>query len=251
VTRQAYLSTIARAGILGVCTAALACAPVEGTFDEVAYNPRGLEFAVADRHTILRIDGQNIASRRPEGQISLSVFFSATRGANPNDAWRRYNANALSDIRRQLATRDGLLLTGISAERAATFMPLSATLEGGEQRGDFDFYVAAGDALEQSQRGLGDTIEVTVSFTRADDRVDGRIEGEVFIDRRAGDDQPADVNTGTVSFPFSLPLSPERLTKQNLAIAAPVLRCAAQNGPSRSSACVSVDEDPTEDIFDF
>lgn len=215
---------------------------VEGDFDGVAFLPTPLAFAVADRHDLVRSGGTYLAVRRADENMKLDLVLTGAT-ASPEDEWRRYPADRLLSLKKELATLDGLHLVGIPLSRVADGETVEATLDerADISEGDFDvsLVVAApreDDAL--SFQGLGGVVAVKVTFDTADvGPRGGRVTGVVEVKRSRAEGQDGEIATGEVTLSFTAALVPERLGKSNLSLLAPVMACAAEVGPVRAGAC--------------
>jgi hypothetical protein len=94
---------------------------------------------------------------------------------------------------------------------------------------------------------IGERSMVTVRIDDVDAKAGGFISGSIDVTRARSDDQEDDVATGTVTITFNVPVVAERRAKSNLAIARPILVCAAEKGPTRSAGCRDADPEPILD----
>lgn len=226
---------------------------VQGDFDGVPFTPDASILAVADRHDLLLRNDAVIPVRRPLPQQKIHLVLSGAY-VDVTDDWRRETAEDLLDLKRALATADGLLLKDISLDAfddaAEGGGSLRAVVDNGRVEGDFD--VAVAQSLPEAElvegQGLGTRLEVTVTpqFLDAQPR-GGSMSLEIEIQRGREAGQENEVATGAVSLTLSTSFSPERLGESNLTVAEPVLRCMAKAGPARAGGCRDVDELPYVD----
>lgn len=220
-----------------------------GDFNNVRFTPVGTVFAVADRHDLVASGGSLIAVKRSEEQQSLSLFLSGAV-LNANEDWRQLTAERLLRMRKDLATLDGLLLSGIPMAAALAGDDVELRLVGSGREGEGTFDVAMVVELPGSEvvdeQGFGADVNIKVLF---DDAVveprGGQISARVEIKRERADFQTSgEVATGEVTLGFSAPIVPERIGKSNLSLAAPVMRCAAAAGPASAGRCRNEPPDP-------
>lgn len=218
------------------------CVQVAGTFDDIPWSPTVTRFAVADRHTFVEVNGSLQAVQRPDPQKTVTLLFTSA-WANPDEEWRRYDIDALHVLRRDLATTDGLLLWDLPASALEPGAELRTHVNTGLADEPRDFsaavVVSADVALTETSQGLGNALEMTLLVDEADPRAHGFITGSFELKRSRGADQEGEIATGAVTLGFSIPVVAERRGKANLALAVPVMACAAERGPSRAASCVS------------
>ena len=218
------------------------CFSSTGDFDGLSFAPGRTAFAIADRHTLVERSGRVVATRRPDAQMSLVLFFSSA-WASANDEWRRLPADRLTDLRKTFATTDGLLIEGLplgDVTAGATFevRPPSETDPDDDGAADFrPHLVVDPGALAASGRGLGSDVSYTLNIDSISLDPGGVVAGALEIKRDRGADQTGDLATGTVTLTFQVPFAAERRAKSNLSIAGPIFRCAAAVGPSQAGAC--------------
>jgi hypothetical protein len=216
-----------RRALLLLLLAPLGCGPATG-WGDVAFAPDASGVAVADRHEIVERSGALSAVLKPEASRRLSVLLSSTRLEEVE--WRRLPTDELSQLRLELATRDQALVQGVSLldvepgaaiplEETQLFLTLAQPgpdAELGELRGSLNI----DDVLIEPRGGF--------------------VRGELELEREGGD------VSGLLTVPFDLGLGPERLTKANLALGAPIVRCADEH-PGDAAACAGADPDPVVD----
>lgn len=245
------------AALLALALPAASCAVyVDGSFDGVGFFPDTSVLAIADRHDLLVRDGAAVPVRKNLAGQTLHVVLSGAR-VDTSDDWLRNPTARLSDIKRALATRDGLLLKNISMDAFGDGDTLRAVVDNGVQSGDFEIAVAPvfPDPVTVAEQGLGAKITVTIVPGALDAQPRGgslSMQVEVKRERDAGQD--GDVAIGDVKLAVSSPFAPERLGEANLAVAEPVLRCMAEAGPSSAATCRDADPLPYVDetgLVDF
>ena len=242
---------------LGLCLITFAgCGGgVQGSFDGVDFAPTGTALAVVDRHTFITLRGVTQAVQRPEAQRSVVLLLTGAL-ADPLAQWSRLSAPEQLDLRKGAATQDGVLLR-LPLSEVTAGATLAFTLDGPQDSTDpaapdapvRAAYVVTGlpssDAV--AQQGLGSEVSVTVTMDTAELTPGERFSGEVVVKRDRAADQREGVAIGEVSIPFSVRFAAERRGKSNLALLAPVLRCAAQAGPVRAPGCKDAPADPEVD----
>lgn len=223
-----------------------------GDFDGVPFAPTGTAFAVADRHELIGSGGSLLAVKRSDTAQRLHIFLSEAV-LNPGEDWRRLTAERLLNLKKDVATQDGLLLTDIPLAAALAGEDVELTLDATGRRGEGDFRAEMVVGLPRdelvAEQGFGADVSVKVLF---DDVVveprSGHVGVRVEIKRERADDQPeGQVATGEVTLTFTAPLVPERMGKSNLTIVAPVMRCAATAGPTAAGRCRDEPPDPFTD----
>jgi hypothetical protein len=234
--------------LLAWSCATSACMNVQGSFEDLVWNPTASSFALADRHDLVVSRGTIVATRRVENDQTLTLFFSGA-AAQPNDDWRRYSFSRLLDLRRDLSMNDALLIDGIPLEdvRAGERFEIEWTGNGRSTDGVFDAAMVTRPQLSASTSPIGERSKIVVNINDADAKAGGFISGTVEVTRARSDSQEDDVNTGIVTITFSVPVVAERRGKSNLAIARPILVCAAEKGPTRSAGCRDADPEPVVD----
>jgi hypothetical protein len=229
------------------------CNQPAGDFDGVQWAPMTMQFAVADRHQITESRGSLVATQRPDAAKSLTILLSGAL-ANPHFEWRRSTSDTLLTLRQDLATTDGLLLYDIPLSALDAGAELSRHENTGEADEPRDFeaaIVVQGDVVTASEdRGFGNDLEITLSIDDIDPNAFGFVRGSLELKRGRGEEQSGDVATGSVSVPLNLPVVAERRGKANLAIAAPIMRCAAEKGPARAATCVDAPPDDVPEASD-
>ncbi|MCC7074284.1 MAG: hypothetical protein IT383_23460 [Deltaproteobacteria bacterium] len=212
---------------------------VTGDFDGVPYLPSTSVLAIADRHDLLVRDGAAMPVLKNRAGQRLHLVLTDAR-VDPGADWLRFPHAQLLDLQRELATRDGLLIKGLSLDHFGDGETQKAVLDNGTVTGDFDIAVApalppAGTVADQ---GLGSRITVTVVPRGLDAQPRGGSLGadiEIKREREAGQD--GSVATGSVTIALSAGFVVERVGEANLAVVEPILRCIAEVGPSSSGAC--------------
>ncbi len=242
-------------GLAAVVVAALAAAvavgggcgvAVDGDFDGVPWTPDSAILAVADRQDLLVRGGAVVPVLKNEAAQTLDVLLTAAR-VDVTEDWRRATADELLEIKRDLATSDGILLTKVPLDAFQKGAALAALVENGEVSGDFD--VAVGAALPPEDavkaQGLGSKLRITVTPKGVDAGPHGgSMSAAVEVQREREAGQDGDVATGTVNLSFSTAFLDERLGESNLTVAQPVLECMQATGAARSGSCRDVDELP-------
>jgi hypothetical protein len=242
------------AALLVAALGALAgCNQPVGDFDGVTYAPVTTQFAVADRHQLIERQGRLEAVQRPDAAKTVTLLLTGAL-ANPHFDWRRSTSRTLLTLRQDLATTDGLLLYDIPLSALTAGAELSRfenTGEPGEPR-DFEAaIVIQGDVVTSSDdQGFGNDLEMTLRIDDVDPNAFGFLRGTFELKRGRGEDQSGEVATGDVSVPLNLPVVAERRGKANLAIAAPIMRCAADKGPARAATCLDTPPDPVPEATD-
>lgn len=231
----------------------LGCNQPVGDFDGVAWAPVTTQFAVADRHQIVASSSGLVATQRPDGQKSLTILLTGAL-ANPHFEWRRSTSRTLLTLRQDLATTDGLLLYDVPLSALEAGAELSRHENTGEPDEPREFeaaIVVEGDVVTADQdRGFGDDLEMTLRIDEVDPNAFGFVRGSFELKRGRSEGQDGEVATGDVTVPLNLPVVAERRGKANLAVAAPILRCAADKGPARAAACVDTPPDDVPEATD-
>lgn len=234
-----------RTGLLALALAVLGVAAgcgtsVEGDFDGVPFLPAPTAFAVADRHDLVGTGGTVIAVRRADENMRLDLILTGAALA-PDEDWRRYPAERLLSMKKDLATLDGVHVKGIPLSRALALEDVEAHIApDGAVAGDFDvsLVVELPEDERVSLQGLGADVHVKVVFDTVEVTPRGGvITGLLEVKRARAEGQEGEVATGEVTARFTAPLAPERLGKSNLSLLAPVMACAAAAGPVRAGAC--------------
>lgn len=229
-------------GALAFALGLTACQMPEGDFDGIEWTPLSTQFAVADRHQIIEVQGALQATQRPHSAQSLTLLLTDA-GANPHLEWRRSTSRTLLTLRQDLATTDGLLLYNIPLSlltAGAELRRYENTGETDEPR-DFDAAIVVrheADTADERQ-GLGDDLEMTLTIDEVDAEPFGFVNGRFELKRGRSEDQSGEVATGNVSLSFQLPVVAERRGKANLAIATPIMGCAAEKGPAQAGTCIA------------
>ena len=219
---------------------------VNGDFQGVPWTPDTAILAVADRQELLNRGGAVIPVRKNDAQQTLSVLLTAAR-VNVNDDWRGAPAEVLLDVKRDLATSDGLLLQGVSLDRFKNGDTMEAVFDDGVVTGDF-LGLALGASRPSADavktHGLASKLRVTIVPKGVDAQPHGgSISADIEVQRERNAGQAGDVATGTVNLSFSSSLMPERLAESNLTVAAPILQCMQRLGPGRGAECQTQGED--------
>ena len=220
-----------------------------GDFEGVPFTPDGTIMAVADRHDLLVRDGAVIAAKKNSAAQTLHVLLTAAWLDASRD-WRAMTADEQLELKRELATEDGLLLMNLPLSALEQGDKLKAEVRRGASSGDFDVAVAQRlpEAASVEAQGLGGRLSISVEAESLEvEPRGGSLNAviEVKRDREAGQD--GDVATGMVTLRFSTPLLPERLTEANLSVAGPVLVCMQERGPAYGAGCRDEDAWPIVD----
>lgn len=229
-----------------------ACGPVatSGDFDGVRFAPDRLVLAVADRHDIVESGGSLLAVQRAEERQTLTLALSGAP-ADPLEEWRRLPADQRLFLKKELATKDGVLLRGIpfSAAKPGENLEVKLSEDGRTGTGAFEAFLVVGLPLAEqvASQSLGADVNVKVLFDDVSIGPSGYVSGRIEVKRARADGQEGEVATGEVTISFSAPLVPERLGKANLALLAPVMACAAAVGPSRAGICRDEPQEPVVD----
>jgi len=217
-----------------------ACTNASGSFGDLLYAPVTSAFAVADRHDLVVSRGTVVATRRPDAEQTLTLFFTGA-GVQPNDDWRRLGYTRLSDLRRDLAANDALLVDGVPLVDVVPGAEFSVEWAGSGRAtgGAFDLAMALRPTLGATAgtTPIGEIGAATLTITDADARAGGFVNGSLVISRDAADDQDETTATGEVTIQFQLSVVAERRGKANLGVARPIVVCAAERGPTRSAGC--------------
>jgi hypothetical protein len=233
---------------------------VEGDFSGISFSPTQTAVAVLDTHEILVRRGALVPVERPRALIQTTIWLSSAT-VPTTDVWRHLPAERIADIKKDLALSDLLLLQNINFDTLQDGDVLTAQTgpvdaEEGRARGggDFAFFLGQRPTPDDgggllSNNGLGGKVTVEIEASRLErDGSVGELQADVRITRERAATQPASgIAVGTVTLSLSLPLSPERLAEANLAMVAPVARCAAERGPDGAGACAAVVDD---DVID-
>lgn len=162
---------------------------VEGDFQGVAFIPAPSAFAVADRHDLVASGGSYLAVRRADENMRLDlVLTGATVVAD--EEWRRYPADRLLSLKKELATRDGIHLRGIPLSRVAAGEELELHLDdrSGSGQGDFQVSLVVGlpPAEEVEAQGLGAEVDLKLLIDSAEVTPHGgHVAGRVEMQRDA------------------------------------------------------------------
>ncbi len=240
--RRASARLPAAAVLSAALVGGLACGTsVEGTFQGVSFVPAPTAFTVADRHDLVRSGGSFLAVRRADENMRLDIVLTGA-GAAPDEEWRRYPADRLLSLKKDLATLDGVHLRGIPLARAVAGdeVELHQDAAGNLSGDDFELSLVAAlpDDEAVAAQGLGADVNVKLLFDAVDVTPRGGvIVGRLEIKRERAEGQVGEVATGEVTIGFTAPIVPERLGKSNLSLLTPVMACAAAAGPVRAGAC--------------
>ncbi len=212
---------------------------IAGDFDGVPFQPGTSVLAVADRHDLLVRDGAALPVLKNRAGQELHLLLTAAR-VDPGADWLRFPHAKLLDVQRELATRDGLLIKGLSLDRFGDGEPQKAVLDNGVVTGDFDIAVAPAlpPAAAVADQGFGSRVTVTVTPGMLDAQPrGGALNADIEIKREREAGQDGAVATGAVTITVSSGFVVERVGEANLAVAEPIVRCMAEAGPSTSGAC--------------
>ena len=238
------------AGLLALASAVCACAVgSSGDYDGVTFAPSATAFALVDRNELIEREGALTAVELPDAAKTLSVVLTGVV-ANPHDDWRRATSQVLLRLRRDLALRDGVIVTGLPLVEARGGKSFEVDIDPNAVPDDtappsfgVAVVVAPPSASSVSEQGLGAHLDVRVSFSKVD--LEGNaVTGEVEIKRARAEGQDGSVATGDVTLSFSTSILPERLGESNLGVVQPVMECAAAAGPSRAGSCRNVEPTP-------
>lgn len=238
--------------LLCACVAASGCGAVAGgDFDGVPFAPTATSFAVLDRHDFLVSDGSVQAVRRSDAGMKLHLFLTGA-SLEPEEHWASLPAARVLDTKHRLSTTDGLVITDVPLARALAGESLEIELsdEGATGTGAFDAALVVGtDSAEAlGPRGFGDLVSVRLELESIDAPARGGfVIGRLEVKRARAPGQSGELATGEVTIDLRLPAVPERLGEANLALARPVMACAAQRGPDRAGGCRDVEADPYVD----
>jgi hypothetical protein len=210
---------------------------VEGSFDGISFSPTTTIVGLARRHELLERQGAIIPVLQNEQSRTFGVLFTSA-ALNDDHAWRQQPADDFDNLRRSLATEDGLLIDDLPLPRLRAGETLEASSDGADR--DFTFAMTQRlPAEDQLEAGLGALISVSVRVRELDDPPRGGhmdLDIELRRDRAAG--QPtADVVTGQIILNGRVSFAAERLTVDNFAVAAPVMQCAMAVGPQQAGRC--------------
>lgn len=222
---------------------------VNGDFQGVPWTPDTAVLAVADRQELLTRGGAVVPVLKATGQRALFVLLTAAR-VNVNDDWRGAPADELLDIKRDLATSDGIFLQGVSLDRFRAGTTMEAVFDNGVVTGDFGVAVGAGNLSADAVKdhGLASKVRVRIVPKGIDEQPHGgSMSADVEVQRERNAGQAGNVATGTVNLSFSTALLPERLGESNLTVAAPILACMAKLGAGRAAECQTVAAAPLVD----
>ncbi len=236
---------------LGVMCSSLAACDFSSTgdFDGVAFRPGATVFAVHDRHTFQTAGGETVAIRRPDADLGVTLVFTDV-SLDPNAEWRRYRASHLLEIKKDLAVKDGLLIENLPLSELSVGDDVEFTFDGntralaqpatntpfGQTRISIVSALPEGDVA--NDQGFGSALTMQLTFDTLDVGPSrGTVAGRIDIKRDRGEGQEGEVATGQVTLQFTAAVENERVGKANLAHLAPVMRCAAERGPSRAGGC--------------
>lgn len=230
----------ARPLLLALALTASACTSASGSFGDVVYGPVTSAFAVADRHDLVVSRGTVVATRRPDADQKLTLFFTGA-SVQPNDDWRRLGYTRFNDVRRDLAENDALLIDGIPLIDVAPGAEFSVEWAGSGRStgGAFDVAMAFRPTLVSTEgtTPIGEIGTAVLTISDADPRAGGFVNGSVILRREAADDQDEATAAGEVTISFQVSVVAERRGKANLGVARPIVVCAAERGPTRSAGC--------------
>jgi hypothetical protein len=193
--------------------------------------------------------GAVVPVKKNDATQGLTILLTSAR-VDVNSDWRSVPEDTLLEMKRDLATSDGILLRNIPLADFDGGKALSAQFDNGIVAGDFDLAVASAlpTADQLKVRGLGAKLNVTIEPRGADAKPHGGgMSASIEVQRQREAGQDGDVATGTVNLEFSAGFLAERLGESNVSVAAPVLACAMKLGPARAGECRSV---PQEAIVD-
>lgn len=226
---------------------------IVGDFDGVQWAPAGASFAVLDRHDFLVGGGAPEAVRRSESGMKLHLLLTSA-AVDASEHWSVAGPERVQDLKHELATTDGLLLADLPLQRALDGDVFTIRLDGDGSTAGSDGEVSAAavfgaTTLDQlGERGLGDDATVRATFDAVDaPSRGGFVVGRIDVQRARGAEQSGEVATGEVSIDVRIPVSSERLGEANLALARPVMVCAARAGATHAGACRDAPADPYVD----
>ena len=101
---------------------------VSGDFDGVPYLPSTSVLAIADRHDLLVRDGAAMPVLKNRAGQRLHLVLTDAR-VDPGADWLRFPHAQLLDLQRELATRDGLLIKGLSLDHFGDGETLGVNVE--------------------------------------------------------------------------------------------------------------------------
>lgn len=231
----------------------------EGDFDGVGFAPGATVFAVHDRHTFLTAGGETTAIRRPDNELGLTLLLSDV-SLDPRAEWRRYRASRLLEIKKDLAVKDGLLIENLPLSELAVgddvefqFLTNARKIERPAANAPFDrtrisIVSALPGADAPVEQGFGEAITLQLTLDTIDVGPSrGTVAGRIDLKRDRAEGQEGEIATGQVTLRFVAPIVNERVGKANLAHLAPVMRCAAERGPSRAGGCRDEAPEPIVD----
>ena len=240
--------------LMGGVLASTGCAVgVDGSFGDLPFLPTGTAVAILEENDVLVREGTILPVARHRRQKRIDLWMTSEQ-LDPSDDWNAYDAARLADVRTRLASSDLLVVQGLGYDALGDGDTLRALDDDGRASGDFSFSLshrALDDAsLPLVRSGLGARVRVEATAERVDDGDPRggsvRVALEVARERAAG--QPVgDLVTGEVTLTLDLPFAPERLARSNLAIVAPIARCAAEAGPLASGVCADEPALPVAD----
>jgi hypothetical protein len=226
---------------------------VDGSFGPLAFAPAGTAVAILDEHDVLDRQGVLVPVARGRRAKKIHLWLSSAQ-LDPGEDWNAMSGARLAELRTRLATSDLLLVEGLDYDALGDGDELAALDDDGRASGDFTFALAhralQPDELPALGSGLGARVGVTARAERVDDGEPrgGSLRVTLDVSRARAAGQPAgDIVTGDVRLTLDLPFAPERLAESNLAIVAPIARCAADLGPLASGACADEPARPVAD----
>ncbi len=241
--------TRAGAPLVGLLVLVAGCA-VEGDFLGTPFAPVNTMLAVVDRHELVEVNGALVPSLRPAPAHTLSLVLTAAR-ENPGAEWRREPAEALTELRTDLATRDGVYLHLVPVQPLlddGSYTVWFDRDEANDRHGLVQGYTPPPPLGESVP--LGGAIRLTLTVDDMDPQAGGHLDGNLDIESRHADDQFGHRAVGIVSIPLAIPVVAERVGKANLAVALPILACAAAAGTDRGAGCADEDPWPVPDVAD-
>ncbi len=226
---------------------------VDGSFGDLPFVPTGTAVAILEENDVLVRDGTVLPVARHRRQKTIDLWLSSEQ-LDPSDDWNSYDGSRLADLRTRLASSDLLVVQGLDYDALGDGDTLRALNDDGRESGDFSFALAhralGAAELPLAHSGLGARARVDATADRVDDGDPrgGSIHVTLDVARERAAGQPAgDLVTGEVTLTVDLPFAPERLARSNLAIVAPIARCAAAAGPLASGACADEPALPVAD----
>lgn len=256
--RQLLVTTATLAALAPVLSCAVG---IDGTFGDLPFSPDGTAVATLDENDVLVRQGTvlPIELHRPQKQVHL--WLSSER-LDPTVDWRTLGGARLAELRTRLASSDLFVVEGLDFDALGDGDELVARDDDGRTSGDFTFSLAHGvrslptaagasdDDLAAAGNGLGARLTVRARAERVEDGDPrgGSLRMTMEIERERAAGQPAgDLFIGAVMLTVDVPFAPERLAEANLAVVAPIARCAQEAGPLSAAACA---DEPARPVVD-